>query len=838
MMSMREFKIACASSRKAAKWKNMTVTWPDLCSRLQTTMYTAETQEEYRAMSKDDRDTAKDKGAFVGGSLKGGRRKIVNVECRSLITHDVDSPELDFLDRFTREFKYAAVVYSTHSHSPEKPRYRVVIALEEDISPDRYAAVSRFLAAEFGIEQYDPVSFVTNQLMHWPSTSKGAKYICRVIDGPFLNANAYLAEHPGWEDYRNLPVSAREQKLKTPSGKMQEDPLTKGGIVGAFCQTYSIQEAIAKFLSDIYAESVDEGRYDYIPGEGSSGVVVYDDKFAYSHHATDPAGGKLLNAFDLVRVHKFSDEDEKTSYLNMCAFAENDEAVKETLEKERLVQAQKDFEEAEVSTLEPIPFGQYDIERFPVGALPEDIGDYIRAVAESTQTPVDMAGTSVLALLSVCLQGKYAIQGKDDWVEPLNLFANIIAEPSERKSAVLHATANPLDNYEVQYNVQNAARVESSKMRRRILEKRMRAVEDQVAKGKAEAGEVEAIAQELADFEEEKPLRLYVDDITTEKLVSVMSSNHGRAALVSSEGGIFDTLAGIYTRNVNIDVMLKGYSGDTIRVDRIGRESESVMNPTLTVLLMTQPKVISDVLGNKTFRGRGLTARFLYCLPISSVGKRKFQSRTVPPQIYARYEQKMVNLLEDEYPNKPELIRLSPDAANFLTAFAEELEPKIRVEYAEIADWVGKLVGNTLRIAGLLCRASVYRSPEFLTENEPLVVSGDTMANAILLGRYFLSHAQAVYDVIPESNMNRQANRILQMIAERHLSEFDRREAMRYCRVFKTVAEIQPVLDFLDDYGYIIRLPDRNPTGGRPSLPKYVVNPSYLSQLSGAVTAM
>ena len=145
---MREFKIACASSRKAAKWKNMTVTWPDLCSRLQTTMYTAETQEEYRAMSKDDRDTAKDKGAFVGGSLKGGRRKIVNVECWSLITHDVDSPELDFLDRFTRGFKYAAVVYSTHSHSPEKPRYRVVIALEEDISPDRYAAGPRERGAQ------------------------------------------------------------------------------------------------------------------------------------------------------------------------------------------------------------------------------------------------------------------------------------------------------------------------------------------------------------------------------------------------------------------------------------------------------------------------------------------------------------------------------------------------------------------------------------------------------------------------------------------------------------------------------------------------------------------
>ena len=483
-------------------------------------------------------------------------------------------------------------------------------------------------------------------------------------------------------------------------------------------------------------------------------------------------------------------------------------------------------------SVEPIPFGRYELDPFPVDALPKDIGDYVKAVAESTQTPVDMAGTAVLALLAVCLQGKYAVQGKDDWTEPLNLFANIIAEPSERKSAVLHATASPLDNYEVQYNAQNAARVESCKMRRRILERRQRAIEDKVAKGSADASEIDRIAQELAEFVEEKPLRLYVDDITTEKLVSVMSENNGRAALVSSEGGIFDTLAGIYTRNVNIDVMLKGYSGDTIRVDRIGRESESVMNPTLSVLLMTQPKVVSDVLSNATFRGRGLTARFLYCLPTSSVGSRRFQSAAVTPELYSRYERKMVDMLEDEYPKKPECITLSPEAARLLTDFAEEIEPKIKTDYVEIADWVGKLVGNTLRISGLLCRAGVYRAQEFLTVNEPLVVSGKTMADAILLGRYFLNHVLAVYDVIPEATMYRQARRILQMIDEKHLTEFDRRLAMRNCRTFKTVTDIQPVLDFLDDYGYIIRLPDKTSAAGRPPLPKYVVNPSYLSQLS------
>ena len=482
-------------------------------------------------------------------------------------------------------------------------------------------------------------------------------------------------------------------------------------------------------------------------------------------------------------------------------------------------------EKAPAQWEEPIPFSRFTMAQFPTDALPDDIADYVNAVAESTQTPVDMAGAVALAILSVCLQGKYLIQGKSDWLEPLNTYSLIIAMPSERKSAVQHMMLRPLNDYEYQYNLRNAAAVESSKMRKRILERRQKAIEDKVAKGNAEADEMEEIAREIAGFVEQRPLQLYVDDITTEKLVSVISANDGRAALISSEGGIFDTLAGIYTKTVNIDVMLKGYSGDPIRVDRIGRESESIMNPALTVLLMAQPNVVSAVLGNKTFRGRGLTARFLYCMPVSQVGGRRFDSATVPDELYQRYARKIVDLLEDEYLREPEIITLSPEAGALLSAFAEELEPKLVADYSEIADWAGKLVGNILRIAGLLCRASMLREDDFLDDPVPLIVDGATMSNAIRLGRYFLNHAMAAYDALPEKPMILQANRILEMIAERKLTEFDRRTAMRYCRAFKTVSEIQPVLDFLDDYGYIVQQPAPQAAFGRPPLPKYTVNP-------------
>lgn len=480
--------------------------------------------------------------------------------------------------------------------------------------------------------------------------------------------------------------------------------------------------------------------------------------------------------------------------------------------------------------VEPIPFSEYTMMRFPIDALPKDIADYVSAVAESTQTPIDMAGALSLSALSVCLQGKYKIQGKADWLEPLNTYLLAIAPPSERKSAVQHAMVKPINDFEIEYNKRNAASVEANKMQKRILERRQKAIEDAIAKGKAEPEELTQIAQEITDFVEVRPLQLYVDDITTEKLVSVLSANQGRAALISSEGGIFDTLAGIYTKNVNIDVMLKGYSGDPIRVDRIGRESESITDPALTILLMAQPNVVADVLGNTTFRGRGLTARFLYCMPVSHVGNRKFCSLTVTEEAYRNYERLIFNMLEDDYKDKPEIITLSDKANRLLVNFAEELEPKLIEEYAEMSDWAGKLIGNTLRIAGLLCRASMYISHEFLNVAEPLVVDEQTMANAIRLGRYFLNHAQAAYSILPENAMCQSANKILKAIKDRHLKEFDRREAMRFCRTFKTVADIQPVLDFLDDYGYIALQQEKAYVGGRPPLPKYAVNPWVYTQ--------
>lgn len=344
---MRDLNIAYGNSCYAKKWTNKTTSFDDLCNRLENTVRTTESIEEYPRLPKAERDRTKDKGGFVGGMLRDNRRKRENVVSRSMLTEDVDHADGDFIKRFSTGCKYAACLYTTHGHTPEAPRVRIIVPLTRDVTPDEYVAITRYFAAEWGIDQFDECSYRPHQLMYWPTTPANGEYVFRRIDGVWMDPDTFLSAHPNWKDCSLLPTSSRESTVRNGSKKPQEDPLTKTGVVGAFCRTYSIQGAIDKYLSEIYEPSVMAGRYDYVPADSSAGVVVYDDKFAYSHHATDPACGRELNAFDLVRIHLFGNDDEKKSFNEMADLALNDDEVKVQLAAERMEQANADFSDDE-----------------------------------------------------------------------------------------------------------------------------------------------------------------------------------------------------------------------------------------------------------------------------------------------------------------------------------------------------------------------------------------------------------------------------------------------------------------------------------------------------------
>ena len=307
---------------------------------MQNPIRTAETAAEYHAMKKNERDAVKDKGGFFAGTLKGTRRRASEVISRSMITLDHDRLKPGCFDAFA--FKHCAIVYTTHSHTPEAPRARILVPLTRDATPDEYNAIARYLADEIGMDTVDLCSFKINQLMYWPTASSDGEYICRKYEGGWLDPDVFLAAHPNWQDCSSLPTAPGEKEEVERERKRQADPLSKEGIVGAFCRAYPIQEAMQTFLSDVYEPTTDENRWGYTKSASIPGVMIYDGKFAYSHHASDPAYGKLCNAYDLVGTHLFDGD-----FTRMAEFAAKDEKVRTLALKERQDRAVEEFAEEE-----------------------------------------------------------------------------------------------------------------------------------------------------------------------------------------------------------------------------------------------------------------------------------------------------------------------------------------------------------------------------------------------------------------------------------------------------------------------------------------------------------
>ena len=343
-------KIAVCNRKTDTIFKNQEWTWEDIVKRNSSPIRTSETVLEYPKLSKSKRDALKDVGGYVGGQLKGGIRKNGNVISRTLGALDADS--IQKLDEFLAQVKQVLhgvkyFIYSTHSHTADAPRLRLIILFSREVSEDEYPALMRMVAKQIGMDNFDDTTYQANRLMFWASCPSNGEFVHIENEGDPLDPDVYLAMYADWRDVTQWPTSSRQSEVIRHSLSQQKDPLTKSGIVGAFCRAYSIEDAIDTFLQDVYAPSAMDGRYDYIPADSTAGVVLYDGKFAYSHHASDPACDKLLNAFDLIKVHLFPGLEEKAAFSAMCELASADNKVSELLLTERREAAKQEFADGE-----------------------------------------------------------------------------------------------------------------------------------------------------------------------------------------------------------------------------------------------------------------------------------------------------------------------------------------------------------------------------------------------------------------------------------------------------------------------------------------------------------
>ena len=351
---MDNIRIVTGRSRHETKWKTRSLSWTELVQRLTTEKRTGETVAAYKAMTREQRGAVKDIGGFVGGTLKGDRRKASEVLTRSLITLDIDYGTPNVPDIVADMLSGTAwCLYSTHSHTPQAPRYRLVIPLSREVSADEYTPIALRIADDIGITLFDQSTYEASRLMYWPSASKDGEFIALSGDGEPADADAILDSFNDWRNVAEWPVDPRGTQ-PTAKGVKQEDPRLKTGIIGAFCRSYSITEAMDTFLPDVYEPTTHPDRWTFAGGSTYGGVVIYEDTWAYSHHGTDPCGGKLCNAFDLVRLHLYGGLDEKTdpettpvnklpSFIEMERMARGDKKVTGLRAKERMKELNEDF---------------------------------------------------------------------------------------------------------------------------------------------------------------------------------------------------------------------------------------------------------------------------------------------------------------------------------------------------------------------------------------------------------------------------------------------------------------------------------------------------------------
>ncbi|MFO0897984.1 MAG: YfjI family protein [Pirellulales bacterium] len=475
-----------------------------------------------------------------------------------------------------------------------------------------------------------------------------------------------------------------------------------------------------------------------------------------------------------------------------------------------------------------VRFDLIDLPPFPTEVLPEVLQRFVEQESHATQTPPDLAGLVSMAVCSAAIARHAQVEARPGWVEPVNLYITVLLEPANRKSAVFSDSTKPL--FELERELIAAARPDVARRQseRRQQEVRLKRLERKA--GETDDAEAALAAEVLAAELANEPLpvlpRLVVDDATAEKLEMTLAEQGGRIASMSAEGGVFDLMAGLYSKNglPQFGVYLKGHAGDDLRIDRVSRLSLLVERPALTCAYTVQPQVLRGLAKNPAFRGRGLLARFLYAAPVSLIGRRKIGAQPMSQTTRHQYHGLVRSLTA--VPAET-MLYLSKDANALLQAWESEIEPELAGggQLELIQDWAGKLAGGTIRLAAVLHLARDVTGK---------VIEARDLDAAIHIGRYLIPHAKYVLtmmnalDGIDEVH----AQSIVWWILRHEKRLFSKTECQHQLKHrFPRVSDLEPALRVLEDRGYIrLRAPVSQKTGpGRSPSPVYEVNPSVFA---------
>ena len=452
---------------------------------------------------------------------------------------------------------------------------------------------------------------------------------------------------------------------------------------------------------------------------------------------------------------------------------------------------------------------------FPLAAFPEWLGVYVADVAAALQAPLDMPAAFALGALATAGARLASINPHGTHFEPLNLFVGLVAPPGSKKSACVKAFLKPIAAWERELVIATAPdRRKANLDRERLLR------ELETAKNTDDWHHAEDLTETLADTPVKPEPQLTTSDVTAQKLASLLAS-HRFMAIFSAEPTIFPTMLGRWAKgsaSSELDVFLQGHAGDAIKVDRVGRDSESVEEPRLTVAIALQPEALKSLTGADA-AGRGLLARFLWILPADVRGTAKVKNAKDIPQAHqSAFENGLRAMLEREPHATP--LTLSADAEEAWCTFADDFELRIGPggDMRDLHGWGEKFRGAVARIAGLLHLAEQGTGSK---------VGLETLRRAIAIGGWLEGHALAAWGLMNLRADVRDANEIVEVVRRNEWERFSRQklhQALKDRTRFKTVRALEVGLALLVKQGWLTAWAQEK-REGRPS-PGFDVHPS------------
>lgn len=472
--------------------------------------------------------------------------------------------------------------------------------------------------------------------------------------------------------------------------------------------------------------------------------------------------------------------------------------------------------------------------KFPIDtAFPSYLGrlrDYLVAVADCYQVPVDAVALLALPIIALGLSRRFEVEPFPGWREQLSLYVLVLLPSGERKTAVMRNLLAPIYAWQNEVATGMANALRQFENQEEVVRERLDRARKKAAKSQTSDESIDDLSRELAEIEEKKPHppSLVVTDGTAEAIARSLVLNNERTLLAAAEGDALDIMLGRYSGAPNFGVWLSGHSGDAVDSVRRGREADRLKHPALQVALCVQPEAVLDLVGSQAAQGRGVVPRFLISLPESKVGYRELVAPPIPAHLIDYFGTRVQSHLAVEVPTEPELIRFTPEALEILNEFRLQNEIDLRPdgELAFIRAWGSKLPGTVARIAG------IYRAFETTPSNE---IDAETIRCALSLVPYLTQHYAHIGAIGGEHTTIALAQRIDAWIRRNRIISFTRRDAFNQVKaIAQKVEAIDPALELLEERHRIARCPSSQPDGpGRPPSPTFLVNPELISGIGG-----